>query len=197
MSPPLYFLRHGETDWNVEGRLQGQKDIPLNSNGRRQAEVSGRKLLKLLGAPALASGGLRFLSSPLGRTRETMEIARHAMGLDPAAYEVEDQLKELSFGKWEGLTWPEVQKVEPNLAWNRETDKWGFVPPGGESYAMLGERLQPWIDSVEGPTIVVSHGGVARVLMALIGGAPPQRAAMAQIWQDRPIVFANGRYDWK
>ena len=196
MTPPIYFLRHGETDWNVEGRLQGQHDIPLNRNGRGQSERAGLKLLKVLGRPAIESADLAWLASPLGRTRETMEIARRAMGLSPTDYQTDDRLKELSFGRWEGLTWPEVQALEPNLAWNRETDKWGFTPPGGESYGMLGERLTPWIESLRGPTLVVSHGGVARVLMALIGGLATQRAAMASIWQDRPIVFDKGRFDW-
>jgi broad specificity phosphatase PhoE len=191
----LIFLRHGETDWNVERRLQGQHDIPLNDNGREQAARAGKRIRSLQSAfPKLDS--LPFLASPLGRTRETMEIARVAMGLDPNAYSTDDRLKELSFGTWEGLTWPEVQAEAPNLAWGRETDKWGFMPPKGESYAMLADRLAPFLESLEGDSVIVSHGGVARVLMAMIGGAPPERAPMADIWQDRPLVFQRGRYDW-
>ena len=192
----IVFLRHGETDWNVEGRLQGQHDIPLNSNGRQQAERSGLTVLNLLGRPEIESGRYSFQASPLSRTRATMEIARRAMGLDPEAYVVEDQLKELSFGRWEGFTWPEVQADEPGLAARREREKWGFRPPEGESYAMLGDRLAPWIRSLTGPAVVVSHGGVARVLMALVGGMATERAAMAPIHQDRPIVFDRGRFDW-
>ena len=60
----LVFLRHGETDWNAEGRLQGQQDIPLNAKGRRQAEKAGRIVARILGPDALSAPGFRFLCSP-------------------------------------------------------------------------------------------------------------------------------------
>ncbi len=196
--PParLYFLRHGETDWNAEGRLQGQQDIPLNSRGREQAARAGRTLRKLVAKARPDGAPPDFIASPLGRTRETMEIARSAMDLDPAAYAIDPRLKELSFGTWEGLTWPDVQGLSPTLASGREADKWSFVPPAGESYAMLAERITPWLHELTRDTVVVSHGGVARVLMAIIGGLPIERAPMVEIWQDRPVIFANGRFDW-
>jgi probable phosphoglycerate mutase len=191
----LIFLRHGETDWNVERRLQGQHDVPLNETGRRQAARAGGRIRAMEAAfPRIDK--LPYIASPLGRACETMEIARAAMGLDPHAYARDERLKELSFGRWEGLTWPEVQADAPNLAFGREHDKWGFTPPGGESYAMLAERIAPFLESLGGDAVIVSHGGVARVLMALIGGAPRERAPMADIWQDRPLVFQRGRYDW-
>ena len=96
--PRILFVRHGETDWNVEGRLQGQTDIPLNALGRYQSEDVARRLTKLLGDPANS----RWIVSPLGRTRETAEIARRTLGLEPTAYETEDRLKEITFGIWEG-----------------------------------------------------------------------------------------------
>jgi probable phosphoglycerate mutase len=191
----LIFLRHGETDWNVERRLQGQHDIPLNPNGRRQAARAGERMRTLRAAFA-GLDGFPYIASPLGRARETMEIMRAALGLDPRAYALDDRLKELSFGQWEGLTWPEVQACSPNLAFGREHDKWSFAPPGGESYAMLAERIAPFLDSLAGDSVVVAHGGVARVLMAMIGGVPRERAPMADIWQDRPLVFGRGRCDW-
>jgi broad specificity phosphatase PhoE len=80
----LYFIRHGETDWNVAGRLQGQRDIPLNGKGRDQAAAAGRLLRDLVTASHL--GELDFVASPLLRTRETMGLARAAMGLPPAPF---------------------------------------------------------------------------------------------------------------
>lgn len=193
--PParLIFVRHGETDWNREGRLQGQQDIPLNALGRDQAARSGRKLGKILGASVDTPD---YVASPLGRTRETMRIVRQTVGLEPDAYRVDPILKELSFGDWEGLTWPEVEAKSPDLARRRIADKWRFVPPAGESYEMLARRITPWLTAVERDTVMVAHGGVARVMMALVGGLAVERAPLMDVWQDRVLVFANGRFDW-
>ena len=68
----IYFVRHGQTDWNAEKRLQGQTDIPINARGRAQARRNGRLLAGYLADPA----ALDYVASPLGRTRETMEILR-------------------------------------------------------------------------------------------------------------------------
>ena len=190
----LIFIRHGETDWNAEGRLQGQHDIPINGRGRDQAASAGRDARKYIAREGLT--GLRFIASPLSRTRETMEIARGAMALDPKDYALDDRLMELSFGRWEGLIWPEVQAMDPWAAKAREGDKWLFQPPGGESYAMLADRLRPWLATVDCDTLVVSHGGVARVLMAMIGGIPVSQAPMMDIHQGRVLIFENGTRRW-
>ena len=193
----IIFLRHGETDWNLAGRFQGQRDIPLNALGRSQAEGAGRMVRTWLGPQALeVLAQVDFVASPLERTRETMELARCAIGLGPKPYELDDRLKELSFGTWEGLVWREVVARDGDLARARERDKWGFVPPGGESYAMLAERIKPWIASVCGDTLVVAHGGVARAMMALIGGIAPDAAPVSDIWQGRPLIFEGGHARW-
>ena len=191
----LLFIRHGETEWNLAGRLQGQKDIPLNPRGVDQAAASGRAVRKLVGDDR-ALADYDFIASPLLRTRQTMELARRAMGLPADGYETDDRLKELSFGSWEGLTWREVSARVPAMARARETDKWGYVPPEGESYATLAERVKPWLRRISGDAVVVSHGGVARVLMHMLAGVPPEEAAMADIWQGRLLVFEDGRCRW-
>ena len=107
----LILVRHGETDWTREGRLQGGQDIPLNDLGRRQAaEAAGR--LKAL-EPAYAE--LDYIGSPMQRARETMDILRRELGLPEGGYVVEDRLRELTFGEWEGFTWRDVRKAEPDL----------------------------------------------------------------------------------
>ena len=78
----LYFIRHGETDWNAVQRYQGQTDIPLNDKGRAQAARNGRTLISRLG-PAAAT--LDYVASPLSRASETMAIVRREMGLAPAS----------------------------------------------------------------------------------------------------------------
>jgi probable phosphoglycerate mutase len=194
--PTLYFLRHGETDWNAEGRLQGRRDVPLNALGRDQSARAGATLKKLLSARGLDPLALPYHCSPLIRTRETMEIARAAMGLSREGASFDDRLVEFTFGAWEGLTWPEVVERDPQLAHMRGADKWNFTPPGGESYAELSQRLEPWLAEQDGPSVVVSHGGVARALMAQIGHLSTERAPTADIWQGRVLVFSAGRFDW-
>ncbi len=94
------------------------------------------------------------------------------------------------------MTWKEVRRTDPAGASRRERDKWGAVPPEGESYAMLMERMRDFLPSLQGDSVLVSHGGVARVLMALIGGHAPSRAAAEDIWQGRVLVFRDGACSW-
>ncbi len=190
--PTLYFVRHGETDWNAEARLQGQQDVPLNAFGRVQAEEAGARLRALV--PGYAN--LDYVASPLSRARETMELLRRTLGLDPALYRTDERLKELSFGTWEGLTWKELRALDPQVAVRRQRDKWGLVPPAGESYAMLAERVAPALADLTRDAVVVSHGGIARVLLALLCGVPRSQAPIMDIWQGKVLVFQDGRYSW-
>jgi broad specificity phosphatase PhoE len=192
MTAALFFIRHGETDWNAEGRLQGQRDIPLNDLGRVQAEEAGVILKSLTAQPE----DLDWWVSPLLRTRETAERARTAIGLHPTYYKIDERLKELTFGQWEGLTWREVRKADATRAAIREKDKWNAVPPDGESYAMLTERVRGFLPTLRGPAVLVSHGGVARALMTMLGGISHKEAATAEIWQGRVLMFENGSCRW-
>lgn len=188
----LILVRHGETDWNREGRLQGGRDIPLNDLGRRQAaEAAGR--LKAL-EPAYAE--LDYIGSPMQRARETMDILRRELGLPEGGYVVEDRLRELTFGEWEGFTWRDVRKAEREQAQLRERDKWGFVPPGGESYRMLAERVRPVLEGLRRETVIVSHGGVARAVLALVGAVAPRDAARVDIWQGKLLVVTGDKAEW-
>jgi broad specificity phosphatase PhoE len=193
----LIFVRHGETAYNAENRLQGQLDIPLNHRGREQARAVGRTLGAQTGSEIdRLEAADAFIASPLERARETMEIARDAMGLPPSRYRLDPVLKEISFGAWEGLTWREIEVRDPKGVTARRKDKWSFVPPEAESYAMLAARLRPWLDGLAGDALVVSHGGVARALMKLIAGIAPAKAADAPIAQGRALCFENGKCRW-
>ena len=193
----LIFVRHGETAYNSENRLQGQLDIPLNARGREQARTICGTLRSLVGREIDSlEEAQAFFASPLVRARETMEIARDAMGLEPERYRLDPVLKELSFGVWEGLTWSEIEVKDAKGLGARRKDRWAFVPEGGESYAMLADRLCPWLDGLSEHAFVISHGGVARVLMALIAGVPPAKAVGAPIIQGRALIFENGGCRW-
>ncbi len=199
LSHRLLFIRHGETSWNREGRLQGQQDIPLNPRGVDQSLSAGRDLRKRLisqGYEDATFSNLDFIASPLGRTRHTMELVRQGMKLPPTPYEQDARLMELSFGAWEGLTWPQVKKQAPEAALAREQGKWSFTPPGGESYATLAERVTPWLETLSRETLVVSHGGVARALMVILADLDHDRAASVDIWQGRVLVFEHGAFSW-
>jgi len=193
----MIFIRHGETAYNAEGRLQGQRDIALNDVGRTQAVAVG-KLLKercFDAVQALDEAG-QFRASPLVRVRETLELARDALGLDPLHYTVEPQLIEISFGRWEGLLLDQVDQVSPGATARRNQDKWDFTPPGGESYAMLAARLTPWLQAQTGDRFVAAHGGVARAFLALIAGMAPEDAANADIRQGAALLFENNAFSW-
>lgn len=192
--PTIYFIRHGETDWNVEGRLQGQRDIPLNDIGRVQAEEAGRRLQGLVERYE----DLDYVASPMGRTRETMERMRDALGLFPGHYRLDERLVELTFGAWEGMTWKEVRKAEPQAAAMRERDKWNYVPPGGgESYAMLAQRIRPILDDITRETVIVAHGGVARAFLAIACGISTRDAASLDIWQGKVLVIEGRKHRWE
>jgi len=98
----LYFVRHGETDWNLAQRYQGRQDVPLNRTGRAQAARNGRALAQALGRRAAT---LDYVASPLMRARETMEIVREELGLGRGAYRLDDRLAEINYGHWEGQLW--------------------------------------------------------------------------------------------
>lgn len=181
---PLIFIRHGETDWNRAARLQGQQDIPLNALGRRQAERNGRALPGLL-----AAGHWRAIASPLSRAAETMRIVLAAAGKPDWHFETDPLLKEISYGDWEGLTLPEVALRDAEGASAREQGKWSFVPPAGESYALGAERVVTWLDSLDGPSLVVAHGGIMRILLHLLAGLPSHNAPHLATPQDRVVLF--------
>jgi probable phosphoglycerate mutase len=196
MSQPLfYFMRHGETDWNAERRLQGQHDIPLNAVGRRQGSQCGEILRALFDREGHDPEAFDFVSSPLGRARETMELMRTGLGLDPGRYRTDARLAELSFGRWEGFTFAELQGCQSDVRAlaTREHDKWGFVPPGGESYADLLVRVRQWYATLVRDAVVVAHGGVARTLIVHLGIEPAAAAPVHDIEQGVVYQFAPGR----
>lgn len=192
MPPPLlYYIRHGETDWNVQGRLQGQRDIPINANGRAQARRCGEILHDLLKREAADPARLDFVSSPLGRARETMQLLRAALGLD-AACRIDARLAEVSFGRWEGFTTEELRQRWPDALAARERDKWEFVPPEAESYATMSLRMRDWYDTLERDTVAVAHGGTLRGLIVQLGIAPPEQAPFLDIAQGVVYVIRPG-----
>jgi probable phosphoglycerate mutase len=155
---PLVLIRHGPTAWNAEGRIQGRSDQPLSDEGR--ARVGAWRL-----PPELA--GYRWVSSPLGRARETAGLLGHAdVAVAPA-------LMETAWGEWEGRRLEALRAEQGEALRRMEARGLDFQPPGGESPRQVQDRLRPWLRDLaaEGrPTVAVCHKGVIRALYALATG---------------------------
>ncbi len=189
-SPVIYYVRHGLTDWNAQQRLQGRHDVPLNPQGHAQAVRCGEILRDLLVRDGRAPERLDYVSSPLIRARKTMEIMRATLGLEPGHYGIDTRLAEIAFGEWEGLTYADVLARDQDVVARRESNKWSFLPPGGESYAEVTVRMRQWYETVAGDTVVAAHGGTARALIAHLGYAPPEEATHYSI--DQGVVYVFG-----
>jgi len=192
MPPMIYYIRHGETAWNAEGRLQGTLDIPLNDLGRQQAAHAGNILADLFARDGRDTSSLTFVASPLGRARSTMELVRGKLKLPAADYALDDRLREIGYGQWEGSTLPQMQLSDPELFAKRQAEKWTVSPPGGESYASVQIRVRDWYDQLRADTVAVAHGGTARALMVTLGIETPLSAADLTIEQGAVYVFGDG-----
>jgi probable phosphoglycerate mutase len=189
----IYYIRHGQTDWNAEHRLQGQRDIPLNETGRAEARRSGEILRDILTREGHSPHDLDFVCSPLVRASETLELVRIALGLDPAGYHIDSRLAEISFGKWEGLTLADLKSGAAEQLATREKDPWHFAPPGGENYEQLKARIADWHGSLERNTVISSHLNTGRALQVHLGLAPLDVVPRNPIDQAVVYVFdANG-----
>jgi broad specificity phosphatase PhoE len=191
--PVIYYIRHGETAWNAEGRLQGAQDIPLNDLGRSQAVTAGSILADLLSRDGRDPSSLPYVASPLGRARNTMELMRGRLELPPEDYTLDDRLREIRYGQWEGMTLPEMQLHDAATFASRSEDKWGVAAPSGESYASVTLRMRDWFDSLVADTVVVAHGGTMRALAVALGIVAPLEAAEMPIGQGVVYVFSDGR----
>lgn len=186
-SPVIYLARHGQTEFNVARRYQGQGDSPLTARGQAQARRMGERLEALV--PDLR--GWRLCSSPLGRARRTAEIIAEALG-GALAVETDERLAEVSMGAWDGLTFEEVEARRPRHVEHCERH---FHGPGGESFEGLSARLSAWLEEVSsrGRIIAVSHGMSGRVLRGLYGGLPRNRMLRLDAPQDALHLLEGGR----
>lgn len=157
----LWLVRHGETLWNEEGRVQGQSDPPLSALGRVQAE----KLASRLAYTPFSA----VYSSDLERTVETARLA-----LPDACVNTDVRLRELHFGAWEGRLWQEVSVDDPDALTVWYLDPYKNVPTGGESYAALSERVRAWLTRLPrtGRVIAFTHGGPIRAILYSLTGPP-------------------------
>ena len=189
--PELWFIRHGETDWNLERRIQGQTDIPLNETGHAQAGAIAQAMAGLHDS----LGGFDLQVSPLQRPRQTMQYIADSFDLDWTNITIDERLKELNFGELEGSTWPELNArgLDP------EKDAEGyhaFRPKGGESYADATSRVRDWLDSLTRPTIAVAHGGISRIVRGIVLDLPVAGIPGLRNPQWKFYRLKDGEIDW-
>jgi probable phosphoglycerate mutase len=166
MSTTIDFIRHGETDWNVQGRFQGQIDVPLNARGRRQAE---RLAARLAARPPEV-----FVSSDLRRAQQTAAPLQAAWALPLA---LAPGLREQSFGVLEGLDVPTIVQRHPDLWARWQEHRADHALPGGESTRAFHARVLAAVRALANVhggrrLVVVTHGGVLDMLWRTAHGLP-------------------------
>ncbi len=168
----IYIARHGETEWNVEKRMQGQKDSPLTEQGRKQAELLREHLLADSDIRK-DRGPVMAFSSALGRAQETLEIC--LKGIDVPSESL-SELNEICLGEWEGLTFSEVEKRWPEQFYNFWHRPSQYVPTkGGERFAEVQRRMLAALEQIHrdhagGNILVISHWIAIKTAMAAIKG---------------------------
>jgi broad specificity phosphatase PhoE len=189
-NPPIYFVRHGETDWNREGRIQGQIDIPMNSAGHLQSEAVARGLKLHIGKAKID----RLISSPLLRARQTIGYLCRELDFPEERVEIAPAITELSFGVWEGRFFRELKTSA-----DYPTDLLGHFywrPKDGESYEDGLERIKQWTGRLDGLTVIVSHGAIGRCLIGLVSDLSPEDLVSVRTPQGSFCRLENGQIEW-
>lgn len=169
--PPLLVIRHGETQWNVAGRLQGRQDTPLTVNGIRQALAVAARLSETVADLQ----GAAFWVSPLGRARQTASILADIWSLPFAQFIEEPMLTERGYGVWEGRSMEDIERDLPDQYRAHAADPWDYCMPDGESRTALTKRLGAWGATLDArrPHIAVIHSGCLRALRGIYTDASP------------------------
>ena len=187
----IWLVRHGQTAFNAEGRIQGAKDSALTELGVQQGQRLG---LTLAG---MAPKDVRLVASPLGRTQHTARLIRQAGGF-VSDIETDTRLAEISLGAWDGMLKDDIRARVPDYDAGPKRWSWFFDAPGGDSYEALAERLGNWLEDARafgGPMIAVSHGVAGRILRGLFLQLPPEEALMLDIPQDACFALRDGRIE--
>lgn len=189
--PEIWLVRHGETEWNLEKRHQGHLDSPLTDRGLRQAAALGEGLRTAFATDQID----QVLTSPLGRARDTADRLAGTLEINPSSIVADDRLREISWGKWDGLTPEEIDHAFPGERARRRQTRWTYVPEDGESYAMAVERVRDLFDTLSSQHryLVVGHGAVNRVIRGLCRGLAESEILNLDQPQDAVLHLKDGR----
>ncbi|MGE7694726.1 histidine phosphatase family protein [Lysinibacillus sp. NPDC094177] len=182
MNQTLYLLRHGETEFNTQGRYQGELDSPLTEMGVHQVQQNAQMLKSLIGN----SNEWKIFSSPLGRAMQSTEIICETIGYDLKNVKKDDRLTEVAVGQWAGLTTKEIESSWPNLFHNTDVYNWYFNAPNGEAYDSVVNRLSAWLEDIQHipKVIVISHGLTGRILRGVYADLKKEDALKLEVSQD-------------
>jgi len=162
----IYFLRHGESEGNCRGGYYGQTDMPLTDKGKYQAHVAVDDLKELL--KNSHSSQMTIYTSPLQRAKWTAEYVQHHLSVN-CSFEVMPQLMEINFGRWEGLSYAEIQQLYPEKCIQWQSDWPHFKFPEGESFVDFYQRINWCWQGIKrkngnSDALIVAHGGVIKVV---------------------------------
>ena len=188
--PPIYFIRHGQTDWNEQGLIQGTVETDLNATGIRQAEAVASALAHH--EPELRA--YDFYVSPQQRAQQTMKIICAAQPRDFASVQTEPRVRELGFGVWEGKPFWEL-KDNPLYPADAE-GHYEWRPEGGESYADGVARVDGFLSALTRPTLIVAHGAVGRCIIGFVCGLAGPSITRLPTPQGMYCLLKDGRYQW-
>ena len=163
--PTIILVRHGQTQWNVEGRYQGRLNSDLTEKGKTQSKRNASKIAKVLDLKM----PFKVFSSPLGRAKESSYLICDELGFDKSRVIFDERLSEFNYGIFEGKTKDECQELYPQVLAQREANKWSYQIENGESYLLVTERLKSWLQSISSEEVVlmVAHEMVNRALRGI------------------------------
>lgn len=191
---PIYILRHGQTEWNVQGRMQGGLDSPLTALGRAQAQAQGRLMQPILACHP----GIKAYASPLKRAHDTALLA---LGDYPLTLDA--RLREISVGAWEGQLRLDAIASTPAAAGLRADETGSYdlfcLAPDGEGEVAAKSRLEDFLAELTGPTVIVSHGIITAMLRGHLCGLdraqtaalPHTQGAVFQILKGQETIFTE------
>ncbi len=186
----IILVRHGQTVWNEEGRIQGHMESDLTPLGVVQAEAMARVVADLI---RLDGGAFELIASPIGRALRTAGMVAGATGL---TVRTDDRLKEIRCGAWEGQLRSDIAHRHPEMFKTRE---WFFGAPGGETFEDVTARAADWLGSITPEParriIAVSHGVWGRLLRGAYAGLDRQTTLDQDVPQDAVYRLQNGQID--
>ncbi|HCE4573414.1 histidine phosphatase family protein [Vibrio parahaemolyticus] len=187
MTRRIFVLRHGETEFNADKKLQGHCNSSLTSKGSDQARRVGTTLKQYV-----ENRPFRVYSSTLGRALQTSQIVCEELNYSYENLNKEPRLKEFSLGEWEQRTIPSLEQEIPNLLAQND---WYLQAPNCETYESVRERLSRWLSDVahDEDIVVVSHGLTGIVLRGLLLGMDYTQVWQQDLPQDAFFIIEDGR----